>query len=90
LPKKDYPSSSYLRRHGKFEWTTKANEALKRLKIFLTSPPILTSPGEKDTLLICITTTTNVVSMTIIVERVRRKAMYTRYRGQSTSSVRFY
>jgi len=39
------------------------------LKKFLTSPPVLTSPIEKEDLLLYIAATTNVVSTAIIVER---------------------
>ena len=46
-----------------------AQAAFDDLKQFLVSPPVLTSPLEKEDLLLYITATTNVVSTAIIVER---------------------
>ena len=43
--------------------------AFEDLKKFLTSPPVLTSPIEKQDLLLYIAMTTNVVSTAIIVEQ---------------------
>ena len=45
-----------------------AQVAFEDLKKFLTSPPILTSPLEKEDLLLYIAATTNVVSTAIVIE----------------------
>jgi len=45
-----------------------AQVAFEDLKKFLTSPPILTSPLEKEDLLLYIVATTNVVSTAIVIE----------------------
>ena len=52
-----------------FAWTEKANQALQQLKDFLSKPPILTAPQDKEELLLYIATTTNVVSTAITIER---------------------
>lgn len=41
-----------LRKSGHFSWTVKAQEALDRIKAFLTSPPVLVTPIPGDTLLL--------------------------------------
>ena len=35
-----------LKKSEHFEWTEEAQEALTRLKDFLTTPPVLTAPSE--------------------------------------------
>jgi hypothetical protein len=46
-----------------------AEEALGNLKALLTNAPILVPPAEGETLLIYVATTTQVVSVAIVVER---------------------
>ena len=61
------PFFKLLKRQDKFEWTTKAAEALENLKHHLQSPPILTAPLPGDELLLYIAATTHVVSTAIVV-----------------------
>ena len=58
-----------LKKPDNFIWTEEAQAAFKDLKKFLTSLPVLTSPIEKEDLLLYIAATTSVVSTAIIVER---------------------
>ena len=51
------------------EWTREAEEALQSLKRYLASPPILVALAEKETLLLCIAATNQVISAVLVVER---------------------
>ena len=68
LGERGLPFFKLLKRQDKFEWTTKAAQALEDLKHHLQSPPILTAPlpGEE---LLYIAATTHVVSTAIVVKR---------------------
>ena len=68
LGERDLPFFKLLKRQDKFEWTTKAAEALENLKQHLQSPPILIAPLPGEKLLLYIATTTHVVSTAIVVE----------------------
>ena len=70
------PFFKLLKRQDKFEWTTKAAEALENLKQHLQSPPILTAPLPGEELLLYIAATTHVVSTTIVVERPEEAHAY--------------
>jgi hypothetical protein len=50
-------------------WTSEADQALAKLKYFLSKPPVLTAPRKKELLLLYLAVTTHVVSIAIIVER---------------------
>jgi hypothetical protein len=56
-----------LKAKEKFKWSEEANTAFAELKQFLTSPPILTTPKEGETLLLYVAATNWVVSTAIIV-----------------------
>jgi hypothetical protein len=66
-----------LKKVDKFQWTTKAQEALDALKKFLTTPPVLkpprqATPGQStEDLLLYISYTTHVVSTALVVERAK-------------------
>jgi hypothetical protein len=47
----------------------KADQALEQLKDFLSKPPVLTAPCEKEQLVLYLAATTHVVSTAIIVEQ---------------------
>jgi hypothetical protein len=66
---KGLPFFKLLKKSGKFEWTDEANDAFEKLKAYLTSSPVLTSPMKKEDMLLYITAITMVVSAAIIVER---------------------
>ena len=61
---------------GKFEWTTKADEAFQKLKEYLSTSPILTRPEKHEPLLLYIVATTMVVSTAIVVERAEEGHVY--------------
>jgi hypothetical protein len=50
-------------------WTPEVDQALTQLKDFLSMPPVLTDPREKEQLLLYLAATTHVVSYAIVVER---------------------
>jgi hypothetical protein len=54
---------------GSIVWTEEADEAFHELKWYLTSPPVMVAPEPGEPLLLYITTTTEVVSMVLVVER---------------------
>jgi hypothetical protein len=65
-----------LKKTGKFEWTEKAKEAFKSLKVYLTSSPILTPPKKHDDIMLYIVATSTVVSAAIVVERQEEGHVY--------------
>jgi hypothetical protein len=82
LGEKEMPFYKLLKKIDKFQWTIEAQEALKALKKFLTTPPVLKPPHRatsdqpaKD-LLLYISCTTHVVSTTLVVERTEEGRAY--------------
>jgi hypothetical protein len=65
---KGLPFFKLLKAKEKFEWSKEANTTFVELKQFLTSPPILTTPKEGETLLLYIAATNRVVSTVIIID----------------------
>jgi hypothetical protein len=63
------PFFKLLKHQEKFVWTLEADQALVRLKDFLSKPPVLTAPHKQEQLLLYLVATTHVVSTAIIVER---------------------
>jgi hypothetical protein len=53
----------------KFKWIEEADVAFAQLKKVLSTPPVLVTPKEKEPLLMYITTTHQVVSTVLLVER---------------------
>jgi hypothetical protein len=53
----------------KFEWMEDADVAFAQLKKVLSTPPVLVAPNEKESLLIYIDATHQVVSTVLVVER---------------------
>ena len=51
------------------EWNLEAEEALKSLKSYLASQPVLVAPMEKEPLLLCVTATNQVISAVLVAER---------------------
>jgi dsDNA-binding SOS-regulon protein len=49
-------------------WTPEVDQALSKLKDFLSKPPVLTAPRKKEQLLLYLAVTTHVVNTAIIVE----------------------
>ena len=69
LGEKGIPFFELLKASKKFEWPEEADAAFTQLKQFLTSPPVLTTPREDETLLLYIAATNRVVSTAMVVER---------------------
>jgi hypothetical protein len=63
------PFFKLLKQQGKFQWTKESQWAFKELKWYLISPSTLVAPEPHEVLQPYISTTSNVVSTTIIVER---------------------
>jgi dsDNA-binding SOS-regulon protein len=57
-----------LKHQEMFVWTQEPDQALARLKDFLSKPPVLMTLRKKEQLLLYLAATTHVVSTTIIVE----------------------
>jgi hypothetical protein len=53
----------------KFEWTEEADTAFAQLKKVLSTPPVLVAPNEKESLLLYIVATHQVVSTVLVVKR---------------------
>jgi hypothetical protein len=69
LGEKGLPLYRLLKKHERFSWTPKAQEALDKLKAPLTHTPILTLPQDSEPLYLYVAATTQVVSAVIVVER---------------------
>jgi hypothetical protein len=65
LGDKGLPFFKLLKKSDRFEWTDEADQALKKLKTFLTMPPIMI-PAPKETLLLYISASTQVVSVVLV------------------------
>jgi hypothetical protein len=66
---KGLPFFKLLKKADKFVWDDEAQKAFEALKESLTPPPIMTPPIPKETLLLYISATTNVVSTVLVAER---------------------
>jgi hypothetical protein len=69
LGEKGLPFFKLLKKADKFVWDDVAQKAFEALKESLTTPPIMTPPIPKETLLLYISATTNVVSTVLVAER---------------------
>jgi hypothetical protein len=76
LGEKGLPFFKLLKKAGKFVWDDEAQKAFEALKEFLTTPPIMTPPIPKKTLLLYISATTNVVSIVLVAEREEEGQAY--------------
>jgi hypothetical protein len=70
IGEKALPLYHLLKKSKHFSWTLEAEEALTKLKATLSNPPILVPPAMGEPLLLYIATTTQVVSATVVIERV--------------------
>lgn len=68
LGEKGVPFFKLLKANERFEWIEEVDKAFTKLKLFLTSPPIMTTRQSSETLLIYIAATSWVVSTAIVVE----------------------
>src|SRR5881394_2361543 len=69
LGERAMPFYKLLKKQDKFQWTPEAQQALDKLKEFLTSPPVLVPPMPEEPLLLYIAATSHVISTAIVVER---------------------
>jgi hypothetical protein len=76
LGDKGLPFFKLLKKADKFVWDDEAQKAFEALKEYLTMPPIMTPPIPKETLLLYISPTTNVVSTVLVVEREEEGQAY--------------
>jgi hypothetical protein len=76
LGEKGLPFFKLLKKADKFVWGDEAQKAFEALKESLTTPPIMTPPIPKETLLLYISTTTNVVSTVLVAEREEEGQAY--------------
>jgi hypothetical protein len=68
LGEKDLPFFKLLKKANKFVWDDEAQKAFEALKESLMTPPIMTPPVSKETLLLYISATTNVISTVLVAE----------------------
>jgi hypothetical protein len=68
LDEKGMPFFKLLKKVDKFVWDEETQKAFEALKASLTTPPIMTPPVPKETFLLYISATTNVISMVIVAE----------------------
>jgi hypothetical protein len=73
LGEKGLPLYRLLKKHERFSWTVKVQEAHDKLKATLAHVPILTPPRDGEPLYLDITVTTQVVSAVIMVERTKEE-----------------
>jgi hypothetical protein len=76
LGEKGLPFFKLLKKADKFVWDDEAQKAFEALKESLTTPPIVTPPTPKETLLLYMSATTNVVSKVLVAEREEEGKAY--------------
>jgi hypothetical protein len=76
LDEKGLPFFTLLKKADKFVWDDEAQKAFEALKESLTTPQISTPPIPKETLLLYISATTNVVFTVLIAEREEEVQAY--------------
>jgi uncharacterized protein YigA (DUF484 family) len=70
LGEKALPLYTLLKKSEHLSWTSKAEEALTRLRETLSEAPILVPSAAGESLLLYVAATTQVVSVAIVIERV--------------------
>jgi hypothetical protein len=76
LGEKGLPFFKLLKKADKFVWDNESQKAFEALKESLTTPPVMTPPIPKETLLLYISATTNVVSTVLVAEREEEGQAY--------------
>jgi hypothetical protein len=70
------PFFKLLKKATKLVWDDEAQKAFEAIKESLTTPPIMTPPIPKQTLLLYISATTNMVSTVLVAEREEEGQAY--------------
>jgi hypothetical protein len=76
LGEKGLPFFKLLKKSDKFKWTDEADQVLEELKTFLTTPPVMVPQTPKETLLLYISASTQVVSAVLVAERPEEGHQY--------------
>jgi hypothetical protein len=76
LGEKGLPFFKLLKKADKFVWDDEAQIMFEDIKESLTTPPVMTPPIPKETLLLYISATTNVVSPVLVTEREEEGQAY--------------
>jgi hypothetical protein len=76
LGEKGLPFFKLLKKADKFVWDDEAQKAFEALKESLTTPPVMMPPIPKETLLLYIFATTNVVNTVLVSEREEEGQAY--------------
>jgi hypothetical protein len=76
LSEKGLPFFKILKKADKLVWDDEAQKAFEALKESVTTPPVKTPPIPKETLLLYISATTNVVSIVFVTEREEEGQAY--------------
>jgi hypothetical protein len=76
LGEKGLPFFKLLKKSDKFKWTDEVDQALEDLKTFLTMPPVMVPMAPKETLLLYISVSTQVVSAVLVAERPEEGHQY--------------
>jgi hypothetical protein len=63
------PFFKLLKKQEKFQWTKEVQDAFKELKRYLVTPPTLMAHKPHEVLQLYVSTRSNVLSITIVVER---------------------
>src|SRR5438105_6814112 len=71
LGERGLPLFKLLKKADRFEWNQQAEQALEDLKVYLSSPPVLTAPLPEEPLLLYVAATPAVVSAVLVTERYR-------------------
>jgi dsDNA-binding SOS-regulon protein len=76
LGEKGPPFFKLLKKFDRFKWMDEADQALEELKTFLTTPPVMVPLAPKETLLLYISASTQVVSAVLVAERPEEGHQY--------------
>jgi hypothetical protein len=76
LGEKGLPFFKLLKKSDRFKWTNEADQALEELKTFLMTPPVMVPLAPKETLLLYISASTQVVSVVLVAEQPKEGHQY--------------
>jgi hypothetical protein len=76
LGEKGQPFFKLLKQSDKFKWIDEVDQKLEELKTFLMMPSVMVPPAPKETLLLYISASTQVVSAVLVAERPEEGHQY--------------